>query len=135
MPISLIFMITFFGILFLIFCFLFRKQIGNLAWILLLLMVIGNCVWIGMAKSKPIVIKSVTRHEISTVTYPDGTKKQMFTIDGIHYNANAKWHRLIDENEYEVELVIYVTNYLGIDYSEDFPKIKPQFNLVKKVEK
>jgi hypothetical protein len=130
----MIFLFTPFLLLFAIICFSANKVIGHLAGGLFCMVAAAGAIWVGVACFAPTEAPTLSRHEIKTVTYPDGTKNQMFTVDGAHYNANAKWSKVIDENEYEIEVAKPVTIYRGLDFSGT-SSTQIRFSLVKKVVK
>jgi hypothetical protein len=112
-------------------CFSSKKLSGYVFGTLVSLAIVAGVAWFVLSVRMPAKIQSTTRHSIKTVVYPDGTKKQMFSIDGKHLCANEIWHKMIDEESEEVEYVVPVTDYLGLTYSD----MSPQYHLVKKAVK
>lgn len=142
MAIPFLFILLFFALLGAVACFLnpAETRIARLFWylcgVVLSGVIIAGFTWFFMANNMPYQIKSVTRHEIKTVIYPDGTTQQMFTVDGTHYNAHARWHKVIDEKEWEVECIEPVTEYRGLEYyGTGGEKYRAKFNLVRKEKK
>lgn len=135
MPLPLLLILTCVFLGFAIASALVQKVVGYLGGIALLAVACAGGWWAYTSLSMPLQIQSTTRHPIQTVTYPDGSKQQMFTVNGSHYNANAKWNRVIDEKEYEVEVVVPVTIYFGVTYDGLSPTFEKQYNLVKKAVK
>jgi hypothetical protein len=78
----------------------------------------------------PYEIMSSTRYEIKTVVYPDDSKRQMYMIDGRPYSVTEKWGKIVDENEFEVEVLVPKKMYYGISYDGD--SFNPKISLVKK---
>jgi hypothetical protein len=46
-----------------------------------------------------------TTHEIKEVTFPDGTKQQMFTCDGQHRNITVLFGKIVEPNDWIVKRV------------------------------
>ncbi len=57
-------------------------------------------------------------YEVKTVTYPDGSQVQMYTVNGEHINANRQFGSQVPEGKV-VRRYIYKRVYVGIYYSPD----------------
>jgi hypothetical protein len=136
MPAPLLWILVLLFGLFAISCFLQKNILGYLGGILFLLVAAAGIGWFVWSMQIPFAVSRVSRHEIKTVVYPDGSKKQMYSIDGTHHCANTRWAQVIDENEYEVECVVPITTYRGVSYDgTSGQKYAVQYNLVKKEKK
>ena len=90
--------------------------------------------WWITAQNEPWRADYMSRHEIKEVVYPDGSRVQMFTIDGTHHNATTLFLKFIDEKEFEVERVRWSPIYSGVSYSGSGERLQhgDRYFLVKK---
>lgn len=73
-----------------------------------------------------------TTHEIKEVTFPDGTKQQMFTCDGTHHNITVLFGKIVEPNDWVVQRVRWNPYYLGVSWSSSSRCLKDQFFLQRK---
>jgi len=73
-----------------------------------------------------------TAHEIKEVTFPDGTKQQMFTCDGVHHNITTYFGKIVEPADWVVKRVRWNPYYLGVSWSSASRCQRDQFFLVKK---
>ena len=77
---------------------------------------LGLSWWITSA-NQPWVANVNTVHEIKDVTYPDSTKVQMFTCDGVHHNVTAMFGKVVDDKEWQIRRVRWSPLSMGLSYS------------------
>jgi hypothetical protein len=77
-----------------------------------------NLGWAIYGGNQPRELDRTEDYEVKTVTYPDGSQVQMYTMGGKHYNANEQFKCQVPETKV-VRRYIYKTDYVGIRYSRD----------------
>src|SRR4051812_22168342 len=58
-----------------------------------------------------------TAHELKEVVYPDGSRVQMFTVDGAQHNATHIFRKFVDEKEWHVCRIRWSPVYKGVSWS------------------
>lgn len=102
-------------------------------WWFAFLLGISALFWILFASFIPAEMDRTEDYEIRLVTYPDGTKVQMYTFDNRHFNANKEFECQIDEDQV-VQRTVYKKVYAGMYYPSPGPE-KGAWKLVKKEKK
>lgn len=85
--------------------------------LLLFLILFGEITWLVKSANQPWRMAYTSLHEIKDVTWPDQSKVQMFTCDGVHHNVTSMFGRVVDEKEWVIRRVQWASNYLGVSYS------------------
>lgn len=83
-----------------------------------LLLFFGELGWLIHSSNQPLKIVVSSFHEIKDVSYPDGTKVQMFTVDGNHINVTLRFGKILDQN-WIVHRVKYADVYAGVSWCSE----------------
>lgn len=81
-----------------------------------LLLFVGGLSWMIHSSNQPWRTTVSTFHEIKDVSYPDGTKVQMFTVDGSHINVTSRFGKILDQ-DWVIHRVRYAKGYAGVSWS------------------
>lgn len=84
--------------------------------IVALLCFCGGLGWWIHSGNQPWRTSVSTYHEIKDVSYPDGTKVQMFTVDGTHINVTSRFGKILDQ-DWVIHRVRYAKVYAGVSWS------------------
>lgn len=77
----------------------------------------GGLSWWIASGNEPWRHEYTSLHEIKDVTFPDGTKVQMFTCDNTHHNVTSMFGKVIDDTEWQIRRVRWSPLYLGVSWS------------------
>lgn len=77
---------------------------------------LGLIVWIWESAIQPLEMEYQQECLLSDVVYPDGTKVQMFVLNGVYYNVTAMTGKFFNSEEWVVKKVIWKSAYKGISY-------------------
>lgn len=78
---------------------------------------VGGMTWWIKSANEPWKPELETTHEIKEVIFPDGTKQQMFTCDGVHYNITVLFGKIVEPKDWTVKRIRWNPYYLGVSYS------------------
>lgn len=92
---------------------------------------IGGLTWWIKSANEPWTTSLATTHEIKEVIFPDGTKQQMFTCDGEHYNITVLFGKIVEPKDWTVKRVRWNPYYLGVSYSSLERCFRDQFILTR----
>lgn len=81
--------------------------------------------WIYSA-NQPLSVRVSTFHEIKEVVFPDGTKVQMYSCDGVQHDLTERFGKIVDEN-WVIHRIVYNTVYAGVCWPANHGR--NQFNL------
>lgn len=77
----------------------------------------GGLTWWIHSGNQPWRTELMSFHEIKEVTWPDGSKVQMFTCDGKHYNVTEIFGKVVDVKEWHIRRVRWSPVYAGLSWS------------------
>jgi len=89
----------------------------GIASVLCFLLFGGGLGWWIASGNEPWRHEYTSLHDIKDVTFPDGTKVQMFTCDNTHHNVTSMFGKVIDEKEWQIRRVRWSPLYLGVSWS------------------
>ena len=73
------------------------------------------CWWIKSA-SEPWTIAHEETLQIKEVTWPDGTKAQLFSYNGKNHNVTELFGKYVDEKEWQVKRTQWAHMYFGVSW-------------------
>lgn len=82
-----------------------------------LLLFSGGLTWWIASGNQPWRHEYTSLHEVKDVTFPDGSKVQMFICDGTHHNVTQMFGKVVDVQEFQVRRVRWNPLYLGVSWS------------------
>lgn len=77
----------------------------------------GCLAWWIASGNEPWRSEYTSLHDIKDVSFPDGTRVQMFTCDSTHHNVTSMFGKVIDEKEWQIRRVRWSPIYLGVSWS------------------
>ena len=95
-----------------------RKRLWGALIFFCALLFCGGSGWIIASINQPLRYEYTSLHDIKDVTFPDGSKVQMFTCDNIHHNVTSMFGKIVGD-EWLVRRVRWSPLYLGIKFSGD----------------
>jgi len=81
------------------------------------LLFFGGLAWFIASSNEPWRHEYTSLHDVKDVTFPDGSKVQMFTCDNTHHNVTSMFGKVVDEKEWQMRRVRWSPLYLGISWS------------------
>ena len=112
--------------------FTIKKKKWFFSGVLCALISIAGVVWWTASSGQPWREQISTLHEIKDVEWPDGTKTQMFTCDGISHDITSMFMKIVDKESWDVKRIRWSPMYLGVSWSCDDRFSKDQFYLQNK---
>lgn len=73
--------------------------------------------WWITSGNEPWRTEYMSLHDIKDVTYPDGTKVQMFACDGQYHNVTNIFGKVVEPKEWVVRRVKWSPIYFGVSWS------------------
>lgn len=97
------------------------KQHKKAKWLLLsalcLILFAGGLFWWIASGNQPWRHEYTSLHEIKDVTFPDGSKVQMFTCDNTHHNVTSMFGKVVEPKDFVIRRVRWSPLYLGLSWS------------------
>lgn len=92
-----------------------RKRIWGVLFVVCFLLFCGGLSWWIASSNQPLRYEYTSFHNIKDVTFPDGSKVQMFTCDNTHHNVTSMFGKIV-EDDWQVRRVRWSPIYLGVSY-------------------
>jgi hypothetical protein len=78
---------------------------------------VGGLTWWIASANEQWRYEFTSLHEIKDVTFPDGSKVQMFTCDNVHHNVTSMFGKVVDPKDWVIRRVKWSPLYLGVSWS------------------